>query len=162
MKANKQPGLKRYFAFCAVVLFSLLAAPAAQAQSRLVVRDSLGLPGIKLVCALLRCQVTQSLGDPEGQLFVVTFPSILDPVTAVLRLQIGLPGVVSVEIDQTVNAQSADAGQAPSYLTDKAPVSYYGNTVWCPWDMLHSLPLDLSFATTMPPHSAFSKLGAPG
>jgi subtilisin family serine protease len=130
MKANKKPGLKRYFAVCAIVLFSLLAAPAAEAESRLIVRESLGLPGLKLVCALLGCQVQGSIGDPQGQLFVVTFPGLLDPITGLLRLQLGLPGIVSVEIDQTVNAQSADAGSAPSYLTDKAPVSYYGNTVW--------------------------------
>jgi subtilisin family serine protease len=130
MEYHQKSGLKRYVVICALVLMSLVAAPAAQAQTRLVVRDSLGLPGIKLVCALLGCQVNQGLGDPDGQLFVVTFPSILDPVTALLRLHIGLPGIVSVEIDQTVNAQSADAGPAPSYLTDKTPTFYYGTTVW--------------------------------
>ena len=129
MTDNQKPGLKRYFAVFALLLFSLLAAPAAQAETRLVVRDSLGLPGINLVCMLLGCQVQGGLGDPQGQLFVVTFPSILDPVTALLRLQLGLPGIVSVEIDQTVNTQSADAGPAPSYLTDKTPTYYYGTTV---------------------------------
>ena len=130
MEAIQKPGLKRHLVVCAIVLLSLLAVPAAQAQSRLVVRDSLGLPGINLVCALLGCQVQGGLGDPQGQLFVVTFPGVLDPVTGLLRLQLGLPGIVSVEIDQTVNTQSADAGPAPAYLTDKTPVSYYGNTVW--------------------------------
>jgi subtilisin family serine protease len=121
---------KRSFTILAVLLVSMLAAPSAQAETRLVVRDSLGLPGIKLVCALLGCQVQGGLGDPQGQLFAVTFPSILDPITALLRLQIGLPGIVSVEIDQTVNAQSSDAGPAPSYLTDQTPTPYYGTTVW--------------------------------
>jgi len=79
---------------------------------------------------LLGCQVQNGIGDPQGQLFVVTFPSLLDPVLGLLRLQIGLPGILSVEIDQTVKTQSADAGPAPSYLTDKTPVSYYGTTVW--------------------------------
>jgi subtilisin family serine protease len=129
MKDNQKPGMKRYFVVCAVLMLSLLAAPAAQAQTRLVVRDSLGLPGLNLTCLLLGCQVKQSIGDPQGQLFVVTFPSLLDPITALLRLNLQL-GIVGVEIDQTVNTQAAYAGPAPSYLTDKTPTSYYGTTVW--------------------------------
>src|SRR5258705_13471057 len=110
MKHIQKPGLKLCTVVLALALFSLLAAPAAQAQTRLVVRDSLGLPGLNLTCLLLGCQVGPSLGDPQGQLFVVTFPSILDPITALLRLRIGLPGILSVEIDQTVNATSSSAG----------------------------------------------------
>jgi subtilisin family serine protease len=106
-----------------------MTAPMAQAQTRLVVRDSLKLPGINLTCALLKCQVLQAVGDPDGQLFVVQFPKLLNPITSLLLLNIQL-GVVGVEIDQTVNAQDANAGPAPSYLTDKAPTSYYGATVW--------------------------------
>ncbi len=121
--------MKRYFVVCAVLMFSLLATPAAQAQARLVVRTSLGLPGLNLTCLLLGCQVKQSIGDPQGQLFVVVFPSILDPVTCLLRLNLQL-GIVGVEIDQVVNTQAAYAGPAPSYLTDKTPTSYYGTTVW--------------------------------
>src|SRR5262249_38059529 len=60
---------------------------------------------------------------------VVTFPAILDPVTSLLRIQLGL-GIVSVELDQTVNAQTAYAGSTPSYLTDKTPTNYYGTSVW--------------------------------
>src|SRR6266478_1958747 len=114
MKDNQKPGMKRYFVVCAVLMISLLAAPAAQAQARLVVRDSLGLSGINTTCLLLGCQVLRGIGDPPGQLFVVTFPSILDPVTALLKIQLGL-GVVSAEIDQIVNTQAAYAGPAPSY-----------------------------------------------
>jgi len=113
---------------CALLLFGLLSVPA-QAQTRLIVRDSLGLPGLNLSCALLGCQVLQGLGDPQGQLFVVTFPRILDPVTSLLRLQLGA-GILSVEIDQIVNTQSGNAGPPPSYLTDKTPTPYYGTTVW--------------------------------
>ena len=106
-----------------------LCAPQAQAQTRLVVRDSLGLPGINLTCQLLGCSVVRNLGDPQGQVFLVTFPSILNPVTCLLRLNLQL-GIVGVEIDQVVNTQAAYAGPAPSYLTDKQPTSYYGTTVW--------------------------------
>jgi subtilisin family serine protease len=149
-------GLKRYFVVAALLLVTFVAAPAAQAQTRLVVRDSLGLPGINLVCVLSGCQVLQGLGDPQGQLFVVTFPSILDPVTALLRLQIGVLGLVSVEIDQTVNTQAASAGPPPSYLTDEAPTYYYGTTVWHGYVAQPAAQLIRNNAT----HSTYSVAGA--
>jgi len=128
--ANTQPAVwQRGIMVGLLLIISTVAAPAAHAQSRLVVRDSLGLPGINLTCALLGCNVIQNLGDPQGQLFVVVFPKILDPVTALLRLNLQL-GIVGVEIDQKVNTQQAFAGPAPSYLTDETPVPYYGTTVW--------------------------------
>jgi subtilisin family serine protease len=106
-----------------------LLASSAQADTRVVVRDSLGLSGINLTCALLGCNVVGGLGDPQGQLFLVTFPSILDPVTSLLKLRLQL-GVVDAEIDQVVHTLDSYAGPAPSYLTDKTPTSYYGATVW--------------------------------
>lgn len=128
MKCTQKSSRRRHFVLCALLLFGLLSVPA-QAQTRLIVRDSLGLPGLNLSCALLGCQVLHGLGDPQGQLFVVTFPRILDPVTSLLRLQLGA-GILSVEIDQIVNTQSGNAGPPPSYLTDETPTSYYGTTVW--------------------------------
>lgn len=74
MKHSQKSSRSRHFVICALLLFGLLSAPAAQAQTRLIVRDSLGLPGLNLTCALLGCQVLHGLGDPQGQLFVVTFP----------------------------------------------------------------------------------------
>jgi subtilisin family serine protease len=112
-----------------LLLLIPLCAPPAHAQTRLVVRDSLGLSGINLTCQLLGCNVVRNLGDPQGQLFLVTFPSILNPVTAMLKLSLQL-GIVDAEIDQVVNTQAAYAGPAPSYLTDEKPTSYYGATVW--------------------------------
>jgi subtilisin family serine protease len=112
-----------------LLLLTFLCAPAAEAQTRVIVRDSLGLPGINLSCLLAGCNVVTGLGDPDGQLFLVTFPAILDPVTGLLRLNLQT-SILSVEIDQLVNTQQAYADSTPSYLTDKAPVSYYGTTVW--------------------------------
>src|SRR5438270_9918033 len=101
---------------CLLVLLVGVSAPSAQAQARLVVRDSLGLSGINLTCLLLGCNVVRGLGDPQGQLFLVYFPSILNPVTALLKINLQL-GIVDAEIDQQVNAQAAYAGPAPSYLS---------------------------------------------
>jgi len=111
----------------ALILFATLLAPAAQAQTRLIVRDSLGLSGLNLTCLLLGCKVNYSLGDPQGQLFLVTLPtgSLLSPLTLSLQT-----GILDVEIDQKVRTAGATAGPAPSYLTDKTAVTYYGTTVW--------------------------------
>ena len=114
---------------CVVLILMATCAPSAQAQTRLVVRDSLGLRGLNLSCLLLGCHVERSLGDPQGQLFLVTLPGILNPVTSLLKLSLQL-GVVSVEIDQTVTSHDSDANTAPSYLSDKTPTNYYGSTVW--------------------------------
>src|SRR5437588_3740490 len=114
---------------CLLLLLIALCAPPAQAQARLVVRDSLGLSGINLTCLLLGCNVVRGLGDPQGQPFLVYFPSILNPVTALLKINLQL-GIVDAEIDQQVNAQAAYAGPAPSYLSDQTPTSYYGTSVW--------------------------------
>jgi subtilisin family serine protease len=121
---------KRWVVVIGLLLLLIpLCTPPAHAQTRLVVRDSLGLSGINLTCQLLGCNVVRNLGDPQGQLFMVTFPSILNPVTAMLKLSLQL-GIVDAEIDQVVNTQAAYAGPAPSYLTDEKPTSYYGATVW--------------------------------
>ena len=120
---------RRCMVVCLLVLLPSIFAPAAEAQARLVVRDSLGLSGINLTCLLLGCNVVRGLGDPQGQLFLVTFPSILNPVTALLKINLQL-GIVDVEIDQPVKTLDAYAGPAPSYLTDEKPTSYYGTTVW--------------------------------
>jgi len=122
-------GFKRVALVAILLLVTAVFAPAAQAQTRVIVRDSLGLPGVNLSCLLAGCQVVTGLGDPDGQLFLVTFPQVLDPVLGILRLNLQT-GILSVEIDQTVNTQQAYASGSPSYLTDRTPVSYYGSTVW--------------------------------
>jgi subtilisin family serine protease len=114
---------------CLLLLLTAFCAPVAEAQTRLIVRDSLGLGTLNLTCLLTGCKVIGGLGDPNGQLFLITFPSILNPVTALLKINLQL-GIVSAEIDQVVNTQAAYAGPAPSYLSDQKPTSYYGATVW--------------------------------
>jgi subtilisin family serine protease len=114
---------------CLLLLLVAFCAPAAQAQTRLIVRTSLGLPGLNLTCLLTGCKVVTGLGDPNGQLFLVTFPSILNPITALLRLNLQL-GILDVEVDQTVKTQPTYAASDPGYLTDEVPTPYYGATVW--------------------------------
>ena len=131
MKDLKQTprGTRMGWLACLVVLLISACAPAAQAQTRLIVRDSLGLPGINLTCLLTGCKVVTGLGDPDGQLFLVTLPPVLNPVTALLKLNLQT-GILSVEIDQVVNPTLPYSTGTPNYLTDSAPTSYYGSTVW--------------------------------
>lgn len=120
---------RRGIVICLLLLSISITATRAQAETRLVVRESLGLPAINLTCVILGCKLVRAIGDPQGQLFVITFPSLTDPILAILKLNLQL-GIVGVEIDQVVNTQAAYAGPAPSYLTDETPTSYYGATVW--------------------------------
>jgi subtilisin family serine protease len=112
--------------------FGVSSAQTANAQSasqaRLVVRSNIGLLGILNLCAILQCSTTESLGDPQGQLFMIRIPALLAPITSLLDLN--LLGIVSIETDQFVQTQAASAGPVPGYLTDEAPYSYYGTTVW--------------------------------
>src|SRR5258705_13940159 len=85
---------RRGIVICLLLLSISLSATRAQAETRLVVRDSFGLSGINLTCAILGCNVLRAIGDPQGQLFVVTFPSLTDPVLALLKLNLQL-GIVS-------------------------------------------------------------------
>ena len=126
------------FRTCLALLLSLgfgvqnLSAQTSAAksvpQTRLVVSDSLGLNGILNLCALLGCSTVESLGDPQGQLFMIEIPPALAPLTSLLNLN--LLGLVSIETDQVVQTQGASAGSVPTYLSDEAPYTYYGTTVW--------------------------------
>src|ERR1700678_4600939 len=112
-----------------LVLLITFCAPPAQAQTRLIVRDSLGLPGLNLTCLLMGCKVVTGLGDPNGQLSLVPFPAILNPVTKLLQISLET-GILDVEVDQVVTAVPANASSDPSYLTDETPTPFYGATVW--------------------------------
>jgi subtilisin family serine protease len=132
-------------AFCALVLVLLMpeastaqllggllgsnSNSASQPQTRLIVRDTLGLTNLLNLCKLLNCTVDHGLGDPDGQLFLVKLPAALAPLTSKLMVNLNL-GVISIELDQVVQAQGSTAGPAPDYLTDRTPVNYYGTTVW--------------------------------
>jgi subtilisin family serine protease len=134
--AKPESGQPRAFrASLAVLLLLCLGASTVQSamaqsapQSRLVVRSSLGLGGILNLCGLLSCSTVESLGDPQGDLFMIEIPPSLAPLTSLLDLN--LLGIVSIETDQIVQTQAASAGPVPSYLSDQAPYTYYGTTVW--------------------------------
>jgi subtilisin family serine protease len=111
---------KKFLWLAAVACLLLPASPAA-AATRLIVRVQGGLLPAQLLCALLGCTVQYGLGDPQGQVFLITAPGILN-----LQVVLSLPGVLDAEIDQSGKTRDTTA---PAALTDYAPVSYYGTTV---------------------------------
>jgi subtilisin family serine protease len=109
-----------------LLLFSvvLLAAPG-KAVTPLIVQVLGGRQALQAICNLLGCTVQHSLGDPLGQVFLISAPLTL-PISALAAV----PGVLSVELDQVGKAMDAvSQGAAPAALYNSTPVSYYGTTV---------------------------------
>lgn len=123
--------IARRWALRVTILTALLvsAASPSVAQTRYIVRDSLGVVGINSTCALLGCNVVRTLDGTLSQLFLIELPSVLDPTQFLLRLVSSL-GVVSVEPEQVTFIPQTNAGSTPSYLTDETIVNYYGAPVW--------------------------------
>src|SRR5258705_4538481 len=105
--------MKRAIWLVIIVLGTLLPQQAA-AQSRFVVRNGLGSLVMNLTCGLLGCKVVGGLGDPNGQLFLVT-SNTDNAVLFMLRLLLS-PGVKNAEIDVKGKVESADAGSLPDAL----------------------------------------------
>jgi len=101
------------------------AAPV-QATTRAIVRVNGGAPVMQTICLLLGCNVAESIGDPLGQVFLVT--STLADVTTLVTKLLAFTAVVDCEPD--LLAKAADSSYTiPSALTDSTPVSYFGSTV---------------------------------
>jgi hypothetical protein len=113
---------------CLLLILVALGTQDAVADTRIIVRNTLGSFAMNLTCSLLGCKVQRGLGDPSAQLFLITTPSALNPVVFILKLVLQ-PGIAGVEIDQKAAVMGADAGSVPPALTDDVPVSYYGTTV---------------------------------
>lgn len=108
-----------------LLLSLLVTCLPAQTGTRLIVQFQGGATLLQLTCALLGCKVQYGLGDPSGQLFLVTVPLNLN-----LNLVVALPGVLAVEIDQNGKAMDAvTQGAVPAALYDSTPETYYGTTV---------------------------------
>lgn len=109
------------------LLFATLGITQTQAQTRYIVRVAGGLPIMQTVCGLLSCNIANNLDGVLGQVFVVTAPEGVDP-TGFLASLTSLTGVINAEIDQL--AATSDSGvSVPPSLTDRTPVSFFGNTV---------------------------------
>ena len=109
------------------VLVTLFSPPAEAAGTRVIVRVNGGATVIQGICALLRCTVNFGLGDPAGQVFLVTSSSLYPNLfLSTLQAQIG---VVDAELDLLGNVQSAAGTEVPQALYDSTPITYFGTTV---------------------------------
>jgi subtilisin family serine protease len=114
----------------AQLLGGLLGGGGLLPSTRYIVRDTQGLLGLNLTCLLFGCKVVEGIGDPNGQLYVVTVASLLSPLLIITNLLSG-GGITNVEQDQPVNTLGANTvGAVPAYLNDRTLVSYYGAQVW--------------------------------
>jgi subtilisin family serine protease len=119
--------MKRY---CWILLILILSAlPKASAQQGIIVRDTLGSAGINATCLILNCQVSLNLGDPAGQVFLITIGDPLN-LPSFVTLLLNQVGVVDAEVNQQLFLVEATAGPVPESLLDNTPVPYYGAPVW--------------------------------
>lgn len=132
----------RFKSVCVFVLLCLLWPAKASADNRFIVRTTLNLQMLQAACnpPLLPpiCTVVGRLGDPLGQVFLITSPLDLADLLNLL----GNPlGIVDAEVDQLLNLLPVGAlnrlpSTSPDYLTslisDRTPVPYpnSGGTVW--------------------------------
>jgi hypothetical protein len=116
-----------------LVLAVPLPSPAAT-QNRFIVRATLGLQALTQLCALptFGCTVVGGLDGNLNQLFLLTTPSTVDP-TVFLTFLKATAGIVDAELDQLLSLApglNKVVTPLPSGLTDVAPVTYYGSSVW--------------------------------
>ena len=120
--------MKRKWILLLVIAMTLSDASASAQTQRLIVRDKLGLSGIRTSCLLVGCNVVTNLGDPLGQVFLVTVNTLnLGHVLSLLPLQLG---ILSIEVDQLLSMTSPLLGPIPQELDDTFPVMYYQGMVW--------------------------------
>ena len=89
---------------CVLVLLCGLWPAKASADNRFIVRTTLDLQMLQAVCNPPLwppiCTVGSGLGDPLGQLFLITSPLNLDDL---LNLPGNPLGIVDAEVDQLLN-----------------------------------------------------------
>jgi subtilisin family serine protease len=108
-------------------LFLAISGSPAVAQSRVIVRDSLGQGALRFTCLLLNCSIVEGIDGSLGQVFLITAP-VNVPLTTFLTELVGQLGIVDAEPDLLLHVMQSQA--APSGLYDRSPVDYYGTSVW--------------------------------
>ena len=129
----KQKHFAKHRVWLLVAVFMLLWATPAKADTRIIVRTTLGLQGLQQICSSLpllqNCVVVGALDGTLNQVFLLTTP--LDP-TIFLGLIRAVPGIVDAELDQLISLLGGlnNATTAPAALSDSTPVTYFNSTVW--------------------------------
>jgi subtilisin family serine protease len=112
-------------------LLALLWTAPAIADNRFIVRSTLGSNALGQFCLLQSCSVIGALDGSLNQVFLLTTPSTINPTTF-LNLLLITPGIVDAELDQVISLVGGlnVVTTPPAALTDNAPFSFCGQTVW--------------------------------
>lgn len=121
--------MKHRAVFCSLFCLLLLAISNArvEAQSHVIVRDSLGQGALQTTCFLLNCSVLEGVDGSLGQVFLVAAPTNVS-ITTFLNELVGQLGIVDAEPDSLLHVMQSQT--APSGLYDTTPINYYGAAVW--------------------------------
>jgi len=122
--------MKRHPWLAAALLALFFSAPA-RADTRFIVRSTLGTTVLTQLCVLQNCTVVAAIDGTLNQLFLLTTPSAIDPTTF-LNLLRSTPGIVDAELDQVLSLVGGRNAVTtpPAGLTDTTPVNYFGAAVW--------------------------------
>jgi hypothetical protein len=120
-------------------LVALLSATPARGDNRIIVRSTLSLQALNTACNHLLlariCTVVGGLGDPLGQVFLITGP--LD-VNGLLNL-VGNPlGIIDAELDQLLNLVGGlnilPTPIPATLMSDRTSVPYPAGSTTTAWD----------------------------
>ena len=123
------------------MLLVLLWAVPARAQNGVIVRTTLGVQGLQLLCLAQNCSVVSALDGALNQVFLLTTP--LNPQILVNTL-ILLPGIVNAELDQVLSLIAA-ANLVPSpiptaLMSNRTLVPYPANSGTLVWSSYATQP----------------------
>jgi subtilisin family serine protease len=123
------------------MMLALLWAAPARAQNGVIVRTTLGVPGLQLLCLAQNCTVVGALDGALNQVFLLTTP--LNPQTLVNTL-ILLPGIVNAEADQVLSLIGA-VNLVPSpiptaLMSDRTLIPYPANSATMVWNSYATQP----------------------
>src|SRR3989440_3789082 len=120
-------------------LVALLCAPPVRADNRIILRTTLSLQALQTACNPLLlapiCTVVGGLGDPQGQVFLITSPLDVNG----LRNLLGNPlGIINAELDQLLNLVGGlnilPTPIPATVMSDRTLVPYPAGSTTTAWD----------------------------
>src|SRR5438309_10886710 len=132
-------------ALCVLLFLGGLWPAQASADNRFIVRTTLDLQTLQTACnpPLLPsiCTVVGGLGDPLGQLFLITSP--LD-LSGLLGLVCNPLGIVDAEVNQLLNLIGAlnlvPPSISPTLMSDRNSVAYPAGSTSTAWNSYVNQP----------------------
>src|SRR5215813_809195 len=95
-----------------VTILFVLMNVVGWAQSPVIVRDTLGLSGLRITCVLLRCTINTQIDGPGGVVFLITSPSGI-PLQTFLQTLVGQLGIEDAEADRLLRVAQSQTWPTP-------------------------------------------------